>query len=485
MWWRGCCSSLISLIVLLSWGELRAGEPGSLVDACDQEAGALLLDDPTAARVRLKALAKEAPSPVCTAALGEAYFHEGNDFWAIRTLQKALTLFAEAPGSHEDTRQLEWLLCLALVRTEQWEDAATYCVGREADDKSVRAMLDYYGGVAAFKTGDDVAAVRRLARPVPSILDRSAHRFLELSIGRLAGLRPGLELSLGSAVSYDTNALMLPEDPAVVGIVGDVEAVKNVDWLQLGYRFRNLGRYLVALRAEGSRSFHFAELPQSVNATDLGASATVQRFGVVGQGKIAWEARYGYRATFLDGGEATLRDDFFGFVEAHSLSIGPSIWSAAGHGISVRYAVSNQRFAELVRNGFSHTLSIGEEFALAENLRLAVAQSGSFAHAGQPYSRWGASFGTFLIWQPDPLWTVMARGTGMYEDYFNSAGYFDANSRRADWSYVARLEVGRVLGWGFSAGLFGGAGGRHSSISPLTYDKLEGGAQLTWNYGAL
>jgi hypothetical protein len=485
MWWRGCCSSLFSLLMFLSWGGLKAGEPGSLVVACDQEAGTLLLEDPAAARVRLKTLNKENPSPICTAALGAAYFLEGNDFWAIRTLQRAAGLLAASPGSPEAAREVEWLLCLALARTEQWEDAAGYCASREADGQSVRGMLDYYGGVAAFKTGDDVAAVRRLARPVPSSLDPSARRFLELSIGRLAGLRPGLELSLGSSVAFDSNALMVPEDPAVVGIVGDVEAFKNVDWLQFGYRFRNVGRYLLALRAEGSRSFHFAELPKSVNATDLGASATVQRYAVVGQGKIAWEARYGYRATFLDGGEATLRDDFFGFVEAHSLSLGPSIWSASGHGLSIRYSVSNQRFAELVRNGFAHSLSIGEEFALADNLRLAVAQSGTFAISGQPYTRWGASFGTFLIWQPAAPWTVMVRGTGLYEDYFNSAGYFDANSRRADWSYVARLELGRALGLGFSAGLFGGAAGRHSSISPLTYDKLEAGAQLTWNYGAL
>ena len=361
MWWRGCCSSVVGLFVLLFWGGLLADEPGFLITACDPEAGALIAEDIVAARVRLKALATGAASPVCRAALGEAYFLEGNDFWAIRNLQEAQQLLVASTVAPEVLRQVEWLLCLALVRTEQWEDATGYCAARPADDVSARGMLDYYGGVAAFKTGDDVAAVQRLERSVPLSLDASARRFLALSIGRLAGLRPGLDVSLGSFVAYDTNALMVPEDPTVVGIIGDVEAVKSVHWLQFGYRFRNVGRYLFALRGEGSRSFHFAELPRSVNATDLGASATVQRYGVLGQGKFAWEARYGYRVTYLDGGEATLNDDFFGFVEAHSLSLGPSIWSAAGHGLSIRYSLSAQRFAELVRNGLVHSLSVGEE----------------------------------------------------------------------------------------------------------------------------
>ncbi len=485
MWWRGCCSSVISLMVMLSVGGVKAGEPGSLVTACDEEAGLLLLDDPAAARARVKVLVEGGGAPVCTAALGEAYFLEGNDFWAIRTLQAAQELLAETPNGAVVYRQVEWLLCLALTRTEQWEDAADFCVSRPDDDAAVRGVLDYYGGVAAFKVGDDVAAVRRLANSGLPIFDPSSRRFLELSIGRLAELRPGPELSLGSAVSYDTNALMVPADPAVVGIVGDVEAFKSVNWMQIGYRFRNVGRYLFAVRGDGSRSFHFADLPASVNATDLGATATVQRYGVLGQGKIAWEARYGYRVSFLDGGEATLEDDFFGFVEAHSLSLGPSMWSAAGHGLSLRYSVSNQRFAELVRNGFAHSISVGEELVLAENLRLAIAQSGTFNQAGQPYARWGASLGTFLAWQPASLWTVLLRGTGLYEDYYQSSGYFSPDERRIDWSYVARLEVERGIGWGFTAGLFGGVAGRHSSIEPLTYDKLEGGVQLAWNYGAL
>jgi len=471
--------------VLLIWGATLAGEPGYLISACDEKAGALLPDDPAAARVRVKALAKSGSSPICTAALGEAYFLEGNDFWAIRTLQQAQEIIADTPVSPEATRQVEWLLCLALVRTEQWEDAIGYCLPGEADDRSIRSMLDYYGGVAAFKTGDDVAAVRRLANPVPFLLDPSARRFLTLSIGRLAGLRPGFDLTLGSAVAFDTNALMAPDDAAVVGIVGDVEAFKSINWMEAGYRFHNMGRYLFSVKGDASRSDHFAELPRSVNATALGASATVQRYGVLGQGKIAWEARYGYRVTFLDGGEATLNDDFFGFLEAHTLSLGPSIWSAAGHGLSIRYAVSKQRFAELVRNGYSHNVSMGEEFVLADNLRLAIAQGGTFSHAGQPYTRWGASLGTFLAWQPAAAWTVTARGTGLYEDYFDSKGYFDASGGRSDWSYVARLELDLLLGWGFTAGVFGGAAGRHSSIDPLTFDKLEGGAQLSWNYGEL
>lgn len=485
MWWRNCCSSIIGLLVMLLVVGAEAGEPGFLVAACDEEAGSLLPHDPAAARDRLKALAEGGASPLCTAALGEVYFLEGNDFWAIRNLQEAAGLLSAAPGQAIYARQVEWLLCLALCRTEQWEDAGDYCASRPDDDRQVKGMLDYYGGVAAFKTGDDVAAVRRLAQPVPSVLDPSARRFMALSVGRLAGLRPGPELSLGSSLGYDSNALMVPEDPTIVGIVGDVEAFKSTHWMQVGYRFKNVGRYLFALRGDGTRSFHFAELPASVNATELGASATLQRFGVLGQGKIAWEARYGYRMTFLDGGEATLEEDFFGFVAAHTLSVGPSLWSAAGHGLSIRYSASSQRFAELVRNGFAHNLSVGEEFVLADNLRLAIAQGGAFTQAGQPYSRWGASLGTFLAWQPAGAWTLLLRGTGLYEDYFQSSGYFDANKRRKDWSYVARLEVQRLIGGGVSIGLFGGAAGRHSAIDPLTYDKLEGGLQLSWDYGAL
>ena len=117
MWWRGCCSSVISLMVMLSVGGVKAGEPGSLVTACDEEAGLLLLDDPAAARARVKVLVEGGGAPVCTAALGEAYFLEGNDFWAIRTLQAAQELLAETPNGAVVYRQVEWLLCLALTRT--------------------------------------------------------------------------------------------------------------------------------------------------------------------------------------------------------------------------------------------------------------------------------------------------------------------------------------------------------------------------------
>jgi hypothetical protein len=483
MWWRDFCSSSVAALLLLWGAGAAAADTDFLTARCDREAAALLPGNPEGARARLEAL-PDTSTPECQAAMGELYLLEGNDFWAMRSLQAALAALPTADGK-VFRRRVEWLLCVVLVRTEQWEDALAICSAQVGDDPSRNAMLDYYGGIAAFRAGDDLTAVARLQRRAwPPAFDASARRFLSLSIGRLAGVRPGLDLSLGSSVAYDSNALMTPEDPVAVGIVGEVDALKSAHWLQLGYRFKNVGRYVFSARANVFRSWHFAPLPEAVNATDLGASATVQRYGVVGRKKMAWEGRYSYRVTALDGGEATLEDGFFGFVESHTVSLGPSFWSAAGHGLSIRYAASAQRFAELVRNGLAHNLSVGEEFGLADNLRLAIAQGISFAQAGQPYQRWGATLGTFLAWQPAQQLTATLRGTGIYEDYFNSTGYFAPGIQRQDWSYVVRLEGEWAFGWGFALGPFGGVSGRHSSVESMTYDKWEAGLQLRWTYGA-
>jgi hypothetical protein len=486
MWLRGCSSLWLWLLLALVALPVQ-GQELSPADRCAPGTEALLREDPAAARERLEAAAAESPSDLCDLAMGEAFLREGNDFWAVNLLARARAALAARYGdAHPTMRRARWLLCLALARTEQWEDAATLCDGAAVSPEAVPAV-DFYGGIAAFKAGDDPTAIRRLQRArrdlSPARYRDSADRYLELSIGRLAGVRPGVDAELGSSAGYDSNALMAPDDPMTVGIVGEVAAFKSLHWMSLGYRFRNVGRTVVALRGNAARSFHYASPADSINATDLGASASVQRHSVLDSGRMAWEARYGYRVTWLDGGPATLEEEPFGFVESHSLSLGPSFWDAGGNGYSLRYAVANQRFAERVRNGWAQNLSIGEEFRLAENLSLAIAQSGSLSLGTDAYSRWGASLGTFLAWQPVYRWTVTVRGTGQYEDYYGSRGYFDDQERRTDWLFVARGEVEWSFGPGLAVGAYGGASGRRSSVEVLSYDKLEGGLQLRWANG--
>ena len=424
-------------------------------------------------------------SDYCQAARGELYLLENNYFFALRTLLRARAELGSRYGDrHWAMQKMQILLCLALCRTEQWEEAADVCDGEGAGAAS-SAWLDYYGGVAAFRADDARTAVRRLNRARPVLKNTSfsdsLSRFRTYAFGSLARVRPGFDLSLGSSAGYDSNALMAPAEPALVGLDEKVGSWRTAHWASVKYTSPNVGRIFLGVEGNAGRTFNYDEPADSINATDFGGGLSVRSFGLTGKGRYALEGKYGYRVTYLDGGPATLQSDFFGFNEVHSLVLGPSFWDAAGNGYSIRYSVSNQRFAELVRNGWGHNLSVGEELALTDGLSLGLAQSLLMVDSTSAYRRFGGALGTFVAYAPAYRWLVTLRGTAQYENYFSSRGYFSESKLRSDWLYVTRLEGSRRLGAGFGLGLYGGFSGRQSTISPLTYNKWEAGLTLTWS----
>jgi len=501
-------------------------EPLGVAARCDSRAAQLLSDDPAEAeRLILELRGQRPEDPWCAAALGEVWLIMGRDFHALGVLQEAMELLEPTPpqstgvglprwgskstsedssardegGSSSDglvgRAEVAALLCIGLSRTGQWEEAREYCRDRAGARplllSCLAPILDYYGGIAEFQTGNDAAAVERLGDIAGAGLsagfEESAGRFRTLAYGRMAGVRPGLVLNAGLGAGWDSNALMAPEDPTTVGLSEDVSSSKGSIWTTLGYNTRNAGPWSLQLRGIASRSFHAEQQAEALNATDAGASASLQEINAVGSGKLSFEGKYAYRVTWLDGGPATLEPDLFAFVETHTMSGGPSFQTGGGTGLSLRYSASFQRFAEMVRNGTAHNLSVGEEFRLGDDLTGTFAQSGSYfdSSSSGAYRRYGAALGTFWAYRPAWLftWTLTARGTIQWEDYFDSTGYFDTSRPREDWLYFTRAELSRNLGSGLSAGLYTGLTGRRSSATLLTYDKVESGLLLTWEDG--
>ena len=492
-----CCSrgGTVGLaLVLLAFGagpiSASAGDvvEQSLGAACDPKLSEAMGGDVDDAARLADELVEERPRDLyCLAARGEIFLLQKNSFWALSRLQAALDIArSELPPDHWATIRVRLLLCAALTASGQWEEAAAHCQAPAGATDGERALFDYYAGVGAFRSGDNLGAVAALesgsVRNLPRGFGTSARRFMELAIGGLARVRPGGSLTVGGGAAYDSNALMAPEDATLVGIESDVASWRSQLWAGAGYTPRNMGRYVLNGRVDIQRSFHHSSPADSINATGVSGALSAQRFGVVGGLKQALDARYSYRLTFLDGGTATLEKDFFAFVESHSVSIGPSFWGRSGHGFSLRYFGGYQRFAELVRTGFAHTLSAGEEYRLTDTLSVAIAQSASLTQAGRAYDRFGYSLGTFVAWAPHPRWVLAVRGTLQYEDYYDSTGYFDDVDRRVDWPYMAHGEVEFVLGSGFSLGAFGGVSGRVSSIETLDYDKWEAGTTMNWSF---
>jgi len=485
-------SSVIRIAAFLSafllFGIAEAREPGGgeglFLGTCDPTLPALVAADLKAAEVKGQELAgPESGKWRCRAALAEIYILNGNFFWALTSLTEAQA-DAGDDVSGQEREDLALLVCTALTGSGQWEEAESWCLGKDgADGRSAHAR--YYGGISAFRAGDDRGAVAALdggdlaALPLP--MRESAADFRTLALGRLMGARPGLLIAAGAGTGYDSNALMAPEDRAIVGLTGDPAAFRTSLWGTMGFQPRNLGRYLLDFDGSAFRSFHHASPADSVNATDLSASASVRRYGLWSRGRAALELKYGYRVTFLDGGPAALQDELFGFMESHSVSLGASVWKDGGGAFSLRYGGTYQRFAELARNGFGHSVAVGEEFALAEGLSLTFAQSATLFSGTGAYSRFGGSLGTFLAWQPLARWVFALRGTVQYDDYHSSQGYFDSETRRVDWPWAGRGEVHFDIGKGLVAGVFGGGAGRVSNVESLGYAKWEAGLTLNFS----
>jgi len=482
----------MALLVLCCSGIAQAAETSepTILGACHERLEELFLEEMAAAegfaaeQVRL-----DPKNPYCKAALGELYLFRGNHFWAVSTLHEAHSLFLDS--EHKDSRpalKTRLLLCIALTATQQWEDAREFCAAESVEDEGLRSAFSYYAGIAAFKAGDEKQALAQLdSRTVDALEGRfreTAVAFRNLSVGKLIGSEPGFRLATSLGFGYDSNALMAPDDPAEVGLSDETGAWRNALWTSVGYVPKNIGAYQLNMSANLFRSFHTTEAAAALNTTEIGAAASLQRYGASSRGKWAAGARYGYRLTLLDGGGATVEKGLFAFSENHSLSVGPSWWRNSGTAITLRYGFSYQRFAELVRNGMAHSLSVGEEFRPVDELSITLAQSGALVSSTDAYRRYGLALGVVVAWAAHRLLTVVLRGTVQFEDYYTSAGYFGDENRR-DLPYFGRAEVHVGLGAGFVAGAYGGVAGRVSSIDTLDFFKWEGGLLLDWSLGGI
>jgi len=440
--------------------------------------------------------ADDPASPYGRLAAGEAYLLEGNYFWAVKELGAAVALFEEGEFPASERAKAALLLCMALVKTGQWEDAVDLCAPPADSPPGLLPLFDYYGGVAAFRSGDSKRAAVRLGTAgnlVSPEFALSKARFDRLAYGSIIGVSPGPRASLGTGFYYDTNALMAPDDPAAVGLPEgtDTASWRSALWTSLGYVPRNFGRYQANISADAYRSFNTKPPADALDATDLSGALSLGRYSVSEDSRSAWQARYKYRLTFLDGAAGdgqespTVEDEFFAFMETHSASLGPTWWSKAGNSLALQYTFSHQRFAELVRNGMLHSLATGQDLSVATGLRFNFGQTVGFMDSTAAYRRWIAGLGTTATYSPNQSWTFVMGLTGQYENYFDSDGYFDPAVSRADWLYLGKAEVSRSLWGGISAGIYGGTSGRVSSVDLLSYNKFEGGLTLNWSSEAV
>jgi len=494
--------------LLLFSASVPAQTPATLPEGCDARLAALLESNvPEAEALARQRLAEEPQDPYCLASLGEALLLKGSPFFALEPLSAAKDSLDERdPAS---ARKVDLLLCIALSRTGQWEEAYETCGGdssqgmgevpfqgmgeilhpagggaqddvAEQDSSSVSEAMRYYRGVAAFRTGRAHEAVRLLDEGRgPWANEREVFR--DLAWGALIGVRPGLKAGVGVGTVYDTNALMAPEDPLSVGLQeSDVAAWRSSTWASLAWLPRNFGRYQLSLRAGGFRSRAWATPADSLNTTDATGSAALARYDAGETVHGAWQARYNYRITMLDGGEAALEQDLFAFTESHGLSLSRTFFDAGGRSYTIQYAPSIHRFREIVRNAAIHAVSMGQDLPLGDSLRLGFGQTAYIADSTSAYSRVGFGLGNTGQLAFSPSLGLAWGLTGQYDDYRDSAGYFDAIEARADRLYLARLEAY----WSFlpsvTAGVYGAASGRISSIDTLSYDKMEGGLTLNW-----
>lgn len=417
----------------------------------------------------------------CDLLLGEALVHQGKHTWAIQLLRPIIA----ADPANGAARAILGAAILGLGDHEGLL-AAVDDLPPTAPEDPWTGVLEHQRAVAEFRAGKDRAARLRLAR---LLRERPGHhyrdeadRYLDLTWLYRYGDRNRAQLGVSTGIQYDSNAIFDPEDPRGSVIEGDPAALRG--WLSASGRLPLLWgtRTLIAANAAAYRSFHSTAVANDFNYTDFSGGATVTHRMLWGQSDAAIELAWQSRIGLLDGGPLLPEPRTFAFLENHSLAAGFRLEPAEGLLLGLTGVGGYQRFAELPRNNWAGggLLSILWTVGPAD---LLLSGSGLYREAtGEGYD--GVELAARLSLGFRLPWEVRIQGSGSagYDDYLDSADWFEQGPRRVDTRWDVRLGLGRPIAAGFGLELQAGYAQRLSTVRAFAYDHWTAGVELTWGY---
>lgn len=417
----------------------------------------------------------------CELLLAEALVHQGKHTWALGILRPLI-------GADPSDAAARAILGAALLGMGDHE--SLLAVADELPDTTTgdpwTGVLEHQRAAAEFRAGDAREARIRLSRllgsPAGHVYRDEADRFLDLTWLYSYGAKASPRIDLATGIQYDSNAAFDPSDPDLSVIEDEPTAWRG--WLSAAARVPIVWGYRTVVQANAGayRSFHSTPLANDFNYTDFSGGLTLSRRMLWGTRdavlEVAWQSRIG----FLDGGPLLPEPGFFAFIESHSGAAGFRVEAADGLHLGLTAVGGYQRYAELARNNFGGGGLLSLLWS-AGPVSLAFTGSGMYREAdSEGYDRVEAATRLSLDFQLPWEVRIGASGGFGYNDYLNSADWFEAGPDRRDTRWDTKLSLGRPIAWGLGVELQGGYASRQSNVGTFAYDQWTAGLNITWEY---
>ena len=477
---KACVFFFIWLAALCCASQVRAEQdpqPRAEPPQAIAEEARRLIDDGQAqdAISRLKAAVSQDPdSTALNLLLARAYLVDGNNFWALRTLQRL------AQAKPKDCEPSLWIAKIQLgqgLPDEAREILLDAVCAKNSPSAARRSLLLAQLDLHTEKPEEarEHLASARAAKQ----LHPEDHALLEQLIG---ALDPGyltpisgkLDLMLGWAADARAGS---PTDP----VLDDSNPASPTGRMDLWLRFIvPSGRWLrPSLEAELRALSYSEQVGRDYSYLMLGARPGILLFDATPNLLMA----YRFEALLLAGGDR-YEDGPLWLNNAHraefEASLLPALTTFGGAGRRV--------FREIGRSRTEADLGLGGGVRISERLRLIAALTGRVHRAHRPaYHLWGGSAVLFAILRLPESWKLRAGVVTGVDWYPDSAGAFDPlapdTNRRELLLKTSVTGLGPSMG-GLQLGLSAEYSQRFSSIRAYDYQDMRVLFRMVWRFSA-
>jgi hypothetical protein len=464
--------AFLTIAVLLAASAAFAQEPAS--GAVSAQARALLTDGkPEQAIAVLKpAIGQWPQDKPLRLLLARAYLDDGNDFWAVRTLNAASEVF---PGDCDITLWQAWIQIrqgeLDLAR-ERLAGACAAWVPDQARRALLSALLEQHAGSLSAAQAELAQAT---AQPFAYAEDRAA----------MARLRGGVDPSfiapvagrIDVAAGYTSNALAgSPVDPKTQGRGARSPVASTSAFVRLAPPLRFWARPAVDFEVRGLG--FSAERGRDLSTLMLDVRPEIILGGAGPRAILA----YRYETLLLAGGDRYGSGPVW-FFDAHRGEGELEILRA----LTLFGGLGRRSFREYGRGRFEIDGGVGTAFPVGERVHLVAALAGRRYQANnQAWSLYGGSLLTSAEVRLPRRWSVRGGLLVSADRYPDSAGYFDpkapTTARRDRVVKLSASVFAPPLLDGVKLGVTYEFSKRDSSAAPYRYDDHRILAKLIWSF---
>ncbi len=404
--------------------------------------------------------------------LARAYLDDGNDFWAMRTLNAAAEVFPE------DCTITLWQAWIQIRQGEldQARGLLSATCTAWAPDQARRALLSAMleqqaGATSAAKAKLDQATAEKFAYAE----DRAAMARMRSSVD--AGFIPPLSGRLDLAAGYTSNALAgSPVDPTTLGDGAHSSVLATSAFLRFAPPLRSWIRPALDVEARGLG--FSAEQGKDLSFVMLDARPEVILGGSGPRATLA----YRYETLLLAGGDRYGKGPLW-FFDAHR-----GEWELEFLRVLTVFGGAGRRtFREYGRGRFEVDGGVGTAFPLGSRVHLVTALAGRYHQArNEAWSLYGGSLLASADARLPRRWSVRAGLLVSADRYPDSEGYFDPKApttvRRDLLLKLSASAFAPPVAEGVKLGVTYELSTRDSSAAPYSYDDHRILAKIIWTF---